>query len=194
MRKHPISPGPALIDGKGAPGDRFRKKSMSLKSNLSALALAMIVIPCSSTSWAIDRSEYVSSVVEILRTHAMLLEELSSGERFKYSDNLVRHANALDNAFGLLGPMEWHAAQSARLSSQTDQAEGSLDEAGFEELADASQKALSDLVRAAHYSMEEHDPEGMMTAIENMKSSCNSCHRLLPPSAVPDVWGNLQRD
>jgi hypothetical protein len=42
--------------------------------------------------------------------------------------------------------------------------------------------------------MEQHDAEGMLEAIDNMKAACNNYHRLLPPDAVPDVWGNLQRD
>jgi hypothetical protein len=143
---------------------------------------------------AVDRDHYVNSVIEILRAHAHLLKELAQGDRFKYSDNLVRHATALDNTFGLLGPMEWHAAKSARLHARSEGGDPSLDEEHFEALADASQKSLDALIRAAHDSMEKRDAKGMTHAIEDMKSACNACHSRLPETAVPDVWGNLQRD
>jgi hypothetical protein len=155
------------------------------------LALAVIWLPNSLP--ASPRGEYVESVITILRSHARLLQELATGDRFKYSDNLVRHATALRQTFGLLGPMEWHAAQSARLY-KPEAGDASLTEDAFETMAQTSQRSLNDLVRAAHDSMEEHDPEGMLTAIEQMKNACNACHALLPTSAVPDVWGNLQRD
>jgi hypothetical protein len=89
-------------------------------------------------SRAIDRTEYVNSVIEILRIHARLLQELADTERFKYSDNLVRHATALDNTFGLLGPMEWHAAQSVALHAEVNADGEALDEATFESLANAA--------------------------------------------------------
>ena len=159
----------------------------------------MLMLIVAATSWtasslAMDREEYVDAVVEILRTHARLLEDLSDGDRFKYSDNLVRHAVALDETFGLLRPMEWHTARSARLHAELNPVGESLDEAMFESLAESSQKSLSQLIRAAHDSMERHDAGGMLKAIDDVKNACNDCHRLLPADSVPDVWGNLQRD
>lgn len=164
-----------------------------MKPGIAALVISSVLLAPVSAR-AVDRDHYVDSVIEILRTHAHLLEELAQGDRFKYSDNLVRHAMALENTFGLLGPMEWHAAKSARLHARSETGEPALDEDHFETMADKSQKSLDGLVRAAHDSLEKHDTKGMIQAIEEMKSACNACHRLLPATAVPDVWGNLQRE
>lgn len=164
-----------------------------MKPGIAAFVISSVLMAPAAVQ-AVDRAHYVDSVIEILRTHAHLLEELAQGDRFKYSDNLVRHATALDQTFGLLGPMEWHADRSAKLYARSDSSETALDEDHFEELAAASQKSLDGLVRAAHDSMEKHDAKGMMDAIEQMKSDCNACHSRLPAAAVPDVWGNLQRD
>lgn len=162
-----------------------------MKFNKSFLIAVLPMAIWTASAPAIDRADYVASVVEILQTHTRLLEDLAGGERFKYSDNLVRHATAVEQTFGLLGPMEWHTARSARLHAQMNAGDRSLDEGTFETLAETSQKSLKDLVRAAHESMEEHDADGMLTAIENMKSACNDCHKLLPANTAPDVWGSI---
>jgi hypothetical protein len=164
-----------------------------MKPGTAALLISSVLLAPAAAN-AIDRSDYVDSVIGVLRTHASLIEELSQGDRFKYSDNLVRHAMALKQTFGLLGPMEWHVAKSARLHARSDSSESPLNEDHFDELAEASQKSLDTLVRAAHDSMEKHDAKGMKEAIEEMKSACNACHRQLPATAVPDVWGDLQRE
>ena len=161
-----------------------------MNTQKSVLALAAIAATVWVTSIsAIDRKTYVDEVVDVLQTHARLLEELANSQRFKYSDNLVRHATALEQTFGLLGPMEWHAAQSARLHAQAG-GERTLDEGSFEALAEASQKSLKERVRTAHNSMEQHDAAGMNEAIAKMKDACNACHQLLPANAVPHVWGD----
>ena len=78
----------------------------------------MIIALCSSISTnAMDRNEYVSAVMDIFRTHVYLLQQLPMVHRNKYSDNLVRHAIAIERTFGLLGPMEWHAVQQMCLLS-----------------------------------------------------------------------------
>lgn len=165
-----------------------------MKLKKAVLMLAVPLAICTTALPAMDRVEYVDSVVEILRGHVNLLEELASGQRFKYSDNLVRHAAAVERTFGLLGPMEWHAAQAARLYARNNASDEQLDEASFEAMAEASQKSLKDLVRAAYASMEEHDADGMRNAITNMKNSCNACHQLLPPHVYPDIWGSAKQD
>jgi len=133
-----------------------------------------------------DNDEYVESVISILRTHTQLMESMAQGPRFRYSDNLVRHAQQIRETFGLVGPMEWHAAQAADLLSGEDDA--ALNEEMFESLALTSQRALSNLVRAAHDSMERYDREGLLEAITAMKQSCMNCHDLLPESIAPRIW------
>ena len=159
---------------------------------LSSLLLTLVL--CSSVStYAIDKDEYVESVMEIFRTHVELLQELSGPHQFKYSDNVVRHAIAIERAFGFLGPMEWHAAQSAKLHSQRNGDSAELNEDMFERLARASRKSIRELVRTAHDSMDEYDQEGLLKALEDMKQSCENCHSLLPKAVAPDLWGPLER-
>ncbi len=139
-----------------------------------------------SPALAIDKDEYVETVVSILRTHTQLMEEMAQGKRFYYSDNLVRHANQIRDTFGLLGPMEWHATMSAELHS--GEGDAVLDGEAFKSLAFASRRSLTNMVRAAHDHMEGYDREGLLEAITTMKQSCMNCHNLLPESVAPRVW------
>ena len=156
---------------------------------IKRLSICMLVVPAftsGSPAVAIDREEYVDSVILILRTHTELMEAMAEGTRFRYSDNLVRHANQIRETFGLLGPMEWHAAEAAALHSADDDV--ALDEEKFDSLASASRRSLTNLVRAAHDSMERYDREGLLDAIATMKQSCMNCHNLLPEYVAPRVW------
>lgn len=139
-----------------------------------------------------DRESYVQSVITVLRIHADAIRSLTVHE-MKYSDNLVRHTIAIQRTFGLLGPMDWHAAESANLLKEKRTSGASMDAERFERLGKNSQKAMKDLVRAAHENMEEDDREGLLEALEQMKNSCNDCHAYLPSSVAPDVWGTLKR-
>jgi len=138
-----------------------------------------------------SRKSYIDSVITILRLHADALHDLST-HRIEYSDNLVRHATAIRRTFGLLGPMDWHAAESARLMSKGPTA-SDMNAEKFNELANRSRDSIKALVFAAHDAMESDDREEIDEALENMKSSCNACHAYLPESAAPDVWGTLKR-
>ena len=163
-----------------------------LNKGLTFLLLTIIFFSPVSI-YALDRDDYVDSVMDIFRTHTKLIEELSEESRFKYSDNLVRHAVAIEMTFGLLGPMEWHAAEAASIVTKKKGTDVDLNEQIFEDLAKASRKSLKNLIRAAHDSMESHDHEGMIKAIKEMKHSCENCHSHLPKSVAPDLWGPLQR-
>lgn len=166
----------------------MKPKRIFLSSFLLTLALFSSV-----STLAIDRDEYVASVMEIFRTHVQILQELSGPHQFKYSDNVVRHAIAIERTFGFLGPMEWHAAQSAKLHGLRNGTDEELNEDMFERLARASRKSIRELVRTAHDSMDEYDQEGLLKALEDMKQSCENCHSLLPKAVAPDLWGPLER-
>lgn len=161
-----------------------------MKTKYKSLAFLLLTstIFNPASVYAGDRDEYTSSVMEILRMHVNLLEQLSMSSRFKYSDNLVRHAVAIKSTFGLLGPMEWHAAEAASIALRNNGNKDDLNEELFEDLERASRKSLKDLVRTAHDSMEQHDAKGVITAIKDMKQSCENCHSLLPKSVAPDLW------
>ena len=156
--------------------------------------LLMTVALCGSVSTsAMDRNEYVGLVMEILRAHVYLLQELPVVHRNKYSDNLVRHAIAIERTFGLLGPMEWHTVQSAAIRTESRGTNDEFDEEMFEGLARTSQNALKNIVRSAHDTIEQQNADGLLLAIDEMKQSCNNCHSLLPKSVAPDLWGPLPR-
>lgn len=168
-----------------------------MMTNIKGTALVCLLMAGAlggaATTNAIDRDEYAASVLDILRTHLGLLEELAVTDRFKYSDNLVRHALAVQDTFGLLGPMEWHAAEAVKLHNKHNGNSTDLNAEMFEDLASASRKSLKDLVRAAHDSLEKYDGTGVVSAINTVKESCTNCHRLLPKSVAPDLWGPLER-
>jgi len=140
----------------------------------------------------LNSDKYVESVISILRTHTELMERMAEGPRFRYSDNLVRHAQQIRETFGLVGPMEWHAAQATDLSY--GEGDAALNAELFESLALASQRSLTNLVRAAHDSMEKYDREGLLEAITTMKQSCMNCHDLLPESIAPRIWETPQSE
>jgi cytochrome c556 len=139
-----------------------------------------------------NRKIYVDSVISILRAHANAIENLST-HHIKYSDNIVRHAVALQQTFGLMGPMDWHAAQSAKLMVNKDPKRIAEDQKKFELLEKRSDFAMKALVLAAHNALENDNREGLKEALQNVKNSCNECHSYLPASVAPDVWGTLVR-
>jgi hypothetical protein len=149
-------------------------------------------------SWMIDiraeeftQKSYVESVIIVLRIHADAISNLNT-HHIKYSDNLARHAIAIQQTFGLLGPMDWHAADSAKLMNKNN-SNSNMDAEKFEKLEERSRYALKALYIAAHEAMDEDNHEGLNVALENMKDSCNACHAYLPESVAPDVWGTLKR-
>ena len=138
-----------------------------------------------------NQKTYVESVITVLRINADAISGLST-HQMKYSDNLVRHAVALQRTFGLLGPMDWHAADSAKLMNKDASSKG-MDEAQFEKLENRSRSAMRALVVATQDAMVEDNREGVKEALDNVKDSCNACHSYLPESVAPDVWGTLKR-
>ena len=138
-----------------------------------------------------NQKSYIESVIIVLRIHADAISNLST-HKIKYSDNLVRHAVDLQRTFGLLGPMDWHAANSANLMNK-DASNLGMDEEQFVTLQRRSRNAMRALVIAAQDAMVEDNREGVKEALENVKDSCNACHSYLPESVAPDVWGTLKR-
>lgn len=161
---------------------------------LCSAAVSPAVSPGASSAPAetFDQQTYVNSIIGILRAHADAIHNLNS-HHIKYSDNVVRHAIALEQTFGLLGPMDWHAAESMSLMHNKSIDSKMEDEQNFEKLSKRSSFALKTLVLAAHYAVDEGNRAALDDALQNVKNSCNACHSLLPASVAPDVWGNLKR-
>jgi len=164
------------------------KRKMIITLMAATLVLSWIMV---TRADEFNQKSYVASVIIVLRIHADAISNLST-HKFKYSDNLVRHAVDLQRTFGLLGPMDWHAADSAKLMSK-NASNWDMDEEKFEKLERRSRDALKALVIAAHDAMEEDNREGLQEALNSMKDSCNDCHAYLPESVAPDVWGTLKR-
>jgi hypothetical protein len=164
----------------------IRKKIVTLM--ITTLLLSWITVVRAEE---FTQKTYVESVITVLRIHADAISNLNA-HKMKYSDNLARHAIAIQQTFGLLGPMEWHAADSAKLMNK-NASNSDMDAEKFEKLEERSRYALKALYMAAHEAMDEDNHAGLDEALENMKDSCNACHAYLPESVAPDVWGTLKR-
>ena len=164
----------------------IRKKIVTLIIATLILSWVMVV-----QAEEFTKKSYVDSVIVVLRIHADAISNLNT-HKIKYSDNLARHAIAIQQTFGLLGPMEWHAADSEKLMNK-NASSSDMDAEKFEKLEERSRYALKALYLAAHDAMDEDNREGLNEALENMKDSCNACHAYLPESVAPDVWGTLKR-
>jgi hypothetical protein len=164
----------------------IRKKIVTLMIATLILSWVMVV-----QAEEFTKKSYVDSVIVVLRIHADAISNLNT-HKIKYSDNLARHAIAIQQTFGLLGPMDWHAADSAKLMNKNNST-SDMDAEKFKKLEERSRYALKALYYAAHDAMDEDNREGLNEALKNMKDSCNACHAYLPESVAPDVWGTLQR-
>ncbi len=136
------------------------------------------------------KDKYVDEVVKVLRTQVSAMRILIRHE-IKYSDNMVRHASAIDRAFGMLGPMEWHTAEAVKLMRESD-AQDKLTEQEFEELAKKSLDAIDRLSRSAERYLRDRDQKLMLGAINTVIKSCGACHNHLPEGSVPQVWEGMK--
>lgn len=135
---------------------------------------------------------YVENIVTVLRSQVIGMRIILDNKDFRYSDNVVRHAEAVESTFGMVGPMEWHAAD-AFLQSQKDDATEKLTEKQFEELAENSREAMHQLKKSARRYMRDKNRERMHGAINRVIDSCGACHSKLPEGAVPHVWKGMKK-
>ncbi|MBF0309588.1 MAG: hypothetical protein HQL56_08680 [Magnetococcales bacterium] len=135
-----------------------------------------------------QRQVYVQSVVTLLRLHADAIRQLST-QSFKYSHNLTRHVTALRNTFGLLGPMDLHAAEATSMQKDHDGAQPKFNAESFEKMADHCVKSMKDLHQASLDQVEGRgSSEAVLRALDELQGGCTACHVLLD-GAAPDVWG-----
>lgn len=136
---------------------------------------------------ASEKEQYVQSVITMLRLHAAAIRQLVTHD-FRYSRNLLRHVSALQNTFGLLGPMEWHVSSSTTLQKP---GEGGvpLKEADFDRMAEQCQKSMKGLHQASVQYMESGgSAEPVIKALDELQGKCTGCHSILE-GVAPDVWG-----
>jgi hypothetical protein len=134
---------------------------------------------------------YIDQVVDVLRSHVIAMRMILDYDDLKYADNMVRHAEALERAFGMIGPMEWHAAESFQYMQKSDAPE-KLTEHQFEALADNSHTAISQIKRSAKRYMRDKNKKLMRKSIDDMIKSCGGCHSKMPEGVVPSVWKGLK--
>ncbi|MBF0108832.1 MAG: hypothetical protein HQL76_06640 [Magnetococcales bacterium] len=152
-----------------------------------SLSLSLFVVSPALSAEPSHRDTYVQGVIAILRQHAAHIRMLATID-FKYSHNLVRHVSALEDSFGLLGPMDWHAARAVSLQ-ENDGNHPLMDTEAFESLARDCQKSIKTLHQSAIHRIEGGTAEPVLEALDKVQSKCNHCHGLLG-GAAPDVWGN----
>ena len=163
----------------------------------AVIALTFGTLTVSPTIFADDHADktahnaYLDQIISVLRSHVTSMRMILDNDTMKYADNMARHAEALERTFGMIGPMEWHAAEAFAHMSKGD-APNKLSEDQFEELAHKSHRAIVHAGRAAHRYERDHDKERMRAAINDVIKSCGSCHSQLPEGTVPHVWQGME--
>ncbi|MBF0381894.1 MAG: cytochrome c [Magnetococcales bacterium] len=132
------------------------------------------------------KERYVAGVVKIIRHHAASIRLLAKSN-IKYSNNIPRHAAELKHSFGLLGPMDWHAAKAASMQKEGPHIMA-LNKKDFEDLANGCVKKIKKLHKVAVAQMETGEQQPVIQALDMVQESCDGCHTLLDDVA-PDVWG-----
>lgn len=166
---------------------------MKTKHTMLSMLLLTVTLGNPVLIHAVDKNDYADSVMDIMRMHVNLLQELAVSRPFQYSDNMVRHAVEIKNTFGLLGPMEWHAAEAAAIFARSNGTPVDISEDRFESMAKLSRDSIKQLARAAHTSMEQNNPQVVLSALNDMQQSCENCHAHLPRALAPDLWRPIQR-
>ncbi|MBF0158068.1 MAG: hypothetical protein HQL58_00940 [Magnetococcales bacterium] len=162
-----------------------RKILTSYLSRLSLVALLLVPV-ASAQAESPEKTRYIESVIALLNLHADAIRQLAS-HNFRYSQNLARHASALHDTFGLVGPMDWHAAEAVTLQKISKDQPG-LTAGQFEKMASQCQKSMKTLHRAALQRIEKGgDAAPVIKALDTMQQQCNDCHHLLG-GTVPEVW------
>ena len=77
---------------------------------------------------------YLEQVIAVMRSHVLSMRTILDRGDMKYADNMVRHAEAFERAFGMVGPMDWHAAKAFHKTQKGDVAV-KLSEEQFDQLA-----------------------------------------------------------
>ncbi|MBF0124192.1 MAG: cytochrome c [Magnetococcales bacterium] len=156
--------------------------------SLVALLLAPIASVQAESS---EKARYIESVITVLNIHADAIRQLAN-HNFRYSHNLARHANALHDTFGLVGPMDWHAAEAVTLQ-KISKDQPSLTAGQFEKMASQCQKSMKTLQRATLQRIEKGgEAAPVIKALDDVQQKCNDCHYLLG-GTVPEVWRRSDR-
>jgi len=134
---------------------------------------------------------YLDQVVSVLRSHVLSMRMILDHDDLRYADNMVRHAEAFERAFGMVGPMEWHVAEAFAHAQKTDAVE-KLSHKQFDELAENTRVAIKKIKRSAIRYGRDKKRSLMRDSINRMIESCVACHSKLPEGTVPHVWKGMK--
>ncbi len=134
---------------------------------------------------------YLDQVVGLLRSNVLSMRMILEHDDLKYADNIVRHAEAFERAFGMIGPMDWHAAEAFNYA-QKSKPDDQLSMSQFEVLAENSRLAISQIKRSARRYMRDKNKALMRNSITKMMTSCSACHSRMPEGTVPSVWKGMK--
>lgn len=135
---------------------------------------------------------YLKQVVAVMRSHVGAMRMIIEHDDLRYSDNMVRHAEAFERAFGMVGPMEWHVARAFIQAQKTD-AGDKLTEGQFDEMAEDTRIAVMKIKRSAARYMRDKKKDLMRGSINTMIESCDACHSRMPEGVVPEVWEGMEQ-
>ena len=170
------------------------------KNSLSGLigaGLALVsVLTMPIAAFAEDKRQahndaYVNQVISVMRSHVLAMHMILDHDELKYADNIVRHAEAFERAFGMVGPMEWHVAEAFSHAQKNEAAE-KLSEEQFEEFSENTRLAVSKIKRSAVRYMRDKKKELVRQSINDMMKSCGACHSKFPEGTVPHVWKGMK--
>lgn len=116
-----------------------------------------------------EEHDYIELVMNVFRFHIKALDMLHKTDT-KYSDNVVRHANALWHTSGLLD----HIYLDADAVRERDWPW--KDEKEFEQRVTDNRNAIKKLRLAAKSWLKGGERSKFAEAIENVKESCRNCH------------------
>ena len=165
------------------------------ESFMAGMALVLMIgLPVSASAEGAtkaDNDAYLELIVGTLRSHVLSMRMILDHDDLKYADNIVRHAEALERSFGMIGPMEWHVAEAFDHMQNSDSVE-KLSQEEFEEMAENSRRAISQIKRSAVRYLRDKKKPLLRDSINRMIESCGACHSKLPEGTVPSVWKGMK--
>lgn len=163
-----------------------------MKTGLAAVSLVFLsTFTHAEESLQARNQAYLDQVVGMLRSNVLSMRMILDYDDLKYADNMVRHAEAFERTFGMIGPMEWHVAEAYSYAQKSDAAE-KFSEQQFEELAEESRMAIGQIKRSARRYARDKNKELMRGSINRMIKSCGACHSKFPKGTVPSVWKGMK--
>jgi|SaaInl4_150m_RNA_FD_contig_31_1158154_length_780_multi_3_in_0_out_0_1 hypothetical protein len=148
---------------------------------LLGLVLSMGLVFSAQAEEGRDKA-YFSSVMTILRAHIDTLMHLTN-TKSEHSDNVVRHAVAINQTMGLFDHMDWSQERLSQLNAVGGASKSKAEE--FNLFAEEARKSSKNLVRASNQWLVDGKQSELVEAINRLSTSCNHCHMQLKDRQAP---------